>query len=73
MIIVLSKKPHRYGNNDKQKKVTTVYTIVTFVVEMTGVEPVSENCLPRVSTSVVAVLNLPYRSAQRQALRLCSS
>ena len=37
------------------------------MVEMTGVEPVSEGNLPRFSTSVAYDLKFPRRGAQRQA------
>ena len=45
----------------------------SYLVEVRRVELLSENCLPRLSPSAVAVLNLPHRIAQRQARRLGSS
>lgn len=42
------------------------------MVEMTRVELVSENHLPKLSTSVAVDFTFPPRSAQRQALRLSS-
>lgn len=43
-----------------------------FMVEMRGVEPLSENRLPTLSTSVAGILNLPPPSAYRQALSIGS-
>ena len=40
----------------------------TAMVEMRGVEPLSESHLPTLSTSVAGILNLPQHSAYRQAL-----
>ncbi len=37
------------------------------VVEMAGIEPASENRLPRLSTSVACVLSFPLSGAHRQA------
>ena len=34
-----------------------------FLVEMRGIEPLSERCLPRVSPSAVAILTFPLRDA----------
>ena len=38
------------------------------MVEMRGVEPLSESHLPALSTSVAGILHLPQDSAYRQAL-----
>ena len=43
------------------------------LVEVRGVEPLSEKCLPRLSPSAVSVLSFPCRSAHRQAQRFGSS
>ena len=40
------------------------------LVEMTGIEPVSEKRLQRLSSSVVIVLKFPQLIAQRQAINL---
>lgn len=42
------------------------------MVEMAGVEPASEDQLPRLSTSVAGLLKFPQHSAERQALCLGS-
>lgn len=42
------------------------------MVEMTGVEPVSESNLPRLSTGVAFPFKFPQRSAERQAQRFGS-
>ena len=42
------------------------------LVEMRGVEPLSESHLPTLSTSVAGILNLPQHSAYRQALHFGS-
>ena len=54
------------------RKVTTAYAIVTELVEMRGIEPLSEKYLPRLSTSVVVVLKFPYRSTRQRVIRLGS-
>lgn len=46
--------------------------VVIILVEMAGVEPASEDQLPRLSTSVAALLKFPQRGAERQAPRLDS-
>ena len=43
-----------------------------FLVEMMGVEPMSENLFPKLSTSVVYLLKFPWRSADKQAFLLGS-
>ena len=43
-----------------------------FLVEMMGVEPMSENLFPKLSTSVVYLLNFPQENADKQALTLGS-
>ena len=43
-----------------------------YLVEMAGVEPASEDQLPRLSTSVADLLKFPQCSAERQALHLGS-
>ena len=59
---------------EKNRSLDTLYqNCGSYLVEVGGVEPPSENCLPRLSPSAVAVLNLPHRIAQRQAIRLGSS
>ena len=55
------------------EKGTTAYAIVTEVVEMRGIEPLSEKILPRVSPSAVGVLNLPRCIAHQQAMHFGSS
>lgn len=42
----------------------------SYLVEMTGIEPVSEKRLQRLSSSVVIVLKFPQLIAQRQAINL---
>ena len=42
------------------------------MVEMMGVEPMSENLSPKPSTSVVYLLNFPRKNAGKQALILGS-
>ena len=42
------------------------------MVEMTGIEPVSENSLLKFSTSIADDLKFPWHSAQGQAQRLSS-
>ena len=44
-----------------------------FLVEVRGVEPLSEKCLQRLSPSAVGVLTFPCRHAHRQAWRFGSS
>lgn len=44
--------------------------IYYILVEMTGIEPVSEKRLQRLSSSVVIVLKFPQLIAQRQAINL---
>jgi len=43
------------------------------LVEMRGIEPLSEKILPRVSPSAVGVLNLPRCIAHQQAMHFGSS
>ena len=45
---------------------------VFFLVEMMGVEPMSENLFPKLSTSVVYLLKFPWENADKQALTLGS-
>lgn len=45
---------------------------VFVLVEMRGIEPLSENHLPWLSTSVAAELIFPLHSARQQALRIGS-
>ena len=47
-------------------------TELLFMVEMMGVEPMSENRFPKPSTSVVYLLSFPWRSADKQAFLLGS-
>ena len=42
------------------------------MVEMVGVEPTSENLFPKLSTSVVYLLEFPWENADKQALTLGS-
>ena len=59
---------------EKNRSLDTLYqNCGSYLVEVRGVEPLSEKCLPRFSPSAVVVLNLPHRIAQRQAIRLGSS
>nr|DAE75970.1 MAG TPA: hypothetical protein [Caudoviricetes sp.] len=39
---------------------------------MRGIEPLSEKCLPRLSTSVVVVLKFPCRSTRQRVIRFGS-
>ncbi len=43
------------------------------MVEVTGVDPVSEEFLPELSTSLVDVLTFPYCNTRQQVLQLSSS
>ena len=45
---------------------------LSFLVEMMGVEPMSENLFPKLSTSVVYLLKFPWENAGKQALTLGS-
>ena len=45
---------------------------LSFLVEMMGVEPMSENLFPKLSTSVVYLLKFPWENADKQALTLSS-
>ena len=45
---------------------------LSFLVEMMGVEPMSENLFPKLSTSVVYLLKFPWENAGKQALTLSS-
>ena len=45
---------------------------LSFLVEMMGVEPMSENLFPKLSTSVVYLLRFPWGNADKQALTLGS-
>ena len=49
------------------------FSVYTTLMDLRGVEPLSENRLPRPSPSAVGVFNLPYRDAHRQAARFGSS
>lgn len=59
---------------EKNRSLDTLYqNCGSYLVEVGGVEPPSEKCLPRISPSAVDVLYLPYCIAQRQAIQLGSS
>lgn len=53
------------ANSFRKKNSSTLPTLV----EARGVEPLSENHLPMLSTSVFCALGFPPRSAHRQAMR----
>ena len=57
------------GTKLQNKEKPAVRELLTAgVVEMRGVEPLSESHLPALSTSVAGILHLPQDSAYRQAL-----
>ena len=56
---------------EKNRSLETLYqNCGSYLVEMTGIEPVSEKRLQRLSSSVVIVLKFPQLIAQRQAINL---
>lgn len=58
---------------EKNRSLDTLYqNCGSYLVEVRGVEPLSENRLPRFSPSAVNVFNLPYCNAHRQALQFGS-
>ena len=59
---------HHFDQKKKRGRVRPLFLLV----EMAGVEPASEDQLPRLSTSVAGLLKFPQCSAERQALHLGS-
>ena len=67
----LTKKIPAKNASDKAKEKAEPRTRIASrlsLVEMRGVEPLSESHLPALSTSVAGILHLPQDSAYRQAL-----
>ena len=58
--------------NNTKIKVANLRLRLLFLVEMMGVEPMSENLFPKLSTSVVYLLKFPWENADKQALTLSS-
>nr|DAF33271.1 MAG TPA: hypothetical protein [Caudoviricetes sp.] len=50
-----------------------IVRILLSLVEVRGIEPLSENLFPKLSTSVVCILTFPYIVAYKQATMLSSS
>lgn len=58
---------------EKNRSLDTLYqNCGSYLVEMRGIEPLSEKYLPRLSTSVVVVLKFPYSSTRQRVIRLGS-